>query len=391
MKLSASILRINKTKLQKIAKEGMKKEGIDAWIIFTREANEDPLADEVGLGAVTWRSAGIITPEGNFAVVGSFDVKQTERTGIYDEVYGYGSEGPVDELRRLSRKLDLKTVAINESQDFPLADGLSAGLKKFLKKYIQHEKLVSSEDLVIDLRGRLLPEEILKVKAAVKKTEEILDDAQRHAIKEGALDREIFEYVQAKTREAGAGFSWPESMNPSLNVGTTPAQHSGYDNLRLKRGQMFRIDFGIRLDGYCSDLQRVYFVGPVPKKMNESFAVARNANDAAIRKLRPSVTGYDVDKAGRDVVLQNGFKDFAHGLGHTIARTAHEIGPALAPRWRNRYGHAMDKKIGRNIAFTIEPTINSEFGAINIEQDVLVDDKGSIVELSKPMTGPISV
>ena len=385
------MLLVTKKKLRKIAKERMKKEGIDGWIIFTREANEDPLSDELGLGAVTWRSAGIITPDGNYAIVGSFDVKQTERSGIYDEVHGYGSEGPVEELRKFSRKLGLKTVAINESQDFPLADGLSAGMKKFLKKCIQPEKLVSSEDLVIDLRGRLLPEEVVKVKRAVQKTEEILEDAQHHAIKEGALDKEIFEYVQNETREMGAGFSWPESMDPSLNVGTTPAQHSAYDNLRLKRGQMFRIDFGIKLDGYCSDLQRVYFVGPVPKKMSESFSIAREANDAAIKALNPNVTGYDVDKAGRDIVHQNGFKDFAHGLGHTIARTAHEIGPTLAPRWRNRYGRAMDKKIGKSIVFTIEPTIFSEFGAINIEQDVLVDERGRVVELSKPITEPIIV
>lgn len=51
----------------------------------------------------------------------------------------------------------------------------------------------------------------------------------------------------------------------------------------------------------------------------------------------------------------------------------------------------MDKKIGTNIALTIEPTIFSDFGAINIEQDVLVDDSGRAVELSKPMTEPIIV
>lgn len=383
--------RLTREKLRKIAKERMRREEIDGWITFTREANVDPLSEQLGLGAVTWRSAGIITREGNYALVGSLDVKQTERTEIYDEVYGYGSEGPADKLHALSKKLGFRVVAINESQDFPLADGLSAGMKKFLKKSIQFERLVSSEDLVIDLRARLVPEEVKKLRKAIRATEEILDDAELHCIKEGALDREIFDYLQAKTREIGAGFSWPESMNPSLNVGSTQAQHSSYDNLRLRRGQMFRVDFGIKLDGYCSDLQRVYFVGLVPQEMKECFAVAREANDAAIKELRPDKTGYDVDKAGRSVVLQNGFVDFPHGLGHTIARTAHEIGPMLTPRWRKRYGHSMDKRIGKSIAFTIEPTVNSEFGAINIEQDVLVNERGYVEELSKPMTEPISV
>jgi Xaa-Pro aminopeptidase len=371
----------------------MKKEGIDSWIVFTREGSPDPIAKEFGLEACTWRSAGILTQDDQLlAVVGSFDSKMVTRSGLYDEVIGYGSEGIVEALQRISTKEGMTTVAIDESEDFGLADGLTSGMKRYLKKHMTFtRKFLPAEDMIIDLRGRLFPEEINKVKKAVKLTEEILEDAERNAMKVGAKDKDVFDYVQKITKERGAAFSWDERMDPSLCVGTIEPQHSAYDNAILRSGKMMRIDFGIKLDGYCSDLQRVYFFGKAPKKFEEDFSVARQANDAAIRALEPHSQGYKVDQAGRDVVLQNGFKNFMHGLGHTLGRTAHEIGPLLAPQWRKRYGHSMDKMIGTNIALTIEPTVYSTCGGINLEQDVLVNEEGRVVELSEPQGEIISL
>jgi Xaa-Pro aminopeptidase len=370
----------------------MKKERIDAWLIFTREGAKDPLSKEFGLEACTWRSAGILTRENEtIAIVGSYDVKQVERSGIYDQVIGYGSEGISLELSSISSKLGFSKIAINESSDYGLADGLTASMKRYLLKNMHGASFVSSEDLAIDLRGRLLPEETKKMRNAIKMTEEILDETQSHAMKIGKRDKDVFEYVQKITREYGAGLSWDESMDPSLCVGSIDPQHSGYDNVLLREGKFLRIDFGIKLDGYCSDLQRDYYFGTPPKELKNDFAIAREANDAAITKLSGNSLGFEVDRAGRSVVTRNGFQNFPHGLGHTLARTAHEIGPIFAPKWRRRYGHAMDKRIGTNICLTIEPTVYSKFGGINLEQDVLVNDEGRVEFLSFPQEEIISL
>lgn len=390
--MNSSFAKLTRRKLALISRGRMKREGLDAWIVFTREGSLDPLAREFGLETCTWRSAGILTRENEtIAVVGSYDVKQVERFGIYDQVLGYGSEGASALLALLSSSKGFETVAVNESQDYGLADGLTAGMKRYLSRSMRGARFVSSEDLAIDLRGRLLPEEISKVRKAVRATEEILEEAQEHAIKVGRKDKDVFEYIQKKVAERGAGFSWHESMDPSLCVGTSDPQHSAYDNLMLRSGRTFRIDFGIKLDGYCSDLQRMYYFGTPPEKLKEDFQVARRANDAAIAKLSPESRGFEVDKAGRSVVTNGGFKDFKHGLGHALARTAHEIGPLLAPKWRNRYGHSMDKKLGTSIVFTIEPTVYSKFGGINLEQDVLLGEEGRVESLSVPQKEIITV
>ena len=380
------------SKLRKIAKNRMKKEGTDAWILFTREGIQDPLSEEFGLSDVTWRSAGIITSDDkNYAVVGSFETKLAEKSKIYDEIVGYGAEGAAEHLQKIARRQGFRKVAINESQDFGLADGISASLKSYLRKSMRGVELVSSEDFVIDLRGRLLPQEIEKVRNSIKLTEELLDETQRVMIREGVSDREIFEFIQKITVEAGAGFSWTGSSDPAVCVGTTPAQHFAYANQKLKKGKLVRIDYGVSLEGYCSDIQRDYFLGSIPEKLEEDFKVSRDACDAAIAALSPEATGFEVDRAGRSIVVNAGFESFAHGLGHTLGRTAHEIGPILSPRWRQRYGHAMDRKIGKNVVLTIEPTVFSTFGAINLEQDVLVDDNGKVEELSKRANEIISV
>jgi len=378
-------------KLSHIAKR-MKLEHIDAWLVFTREGNPDPIAKEFGLGTCTWRSAGVLTHDDRmYAIVGNLDTRTVSRCEMYDEVAGYASEGPVDLLSRLVKQKGLRRVAIDESNDFGLADGLSSGMKKYLRKHLQGiESYVPSEDLIIDLRGRLFPTEISKVRGAVRLTEEIFEGAQKKVIKEGVRDKEIFEYFQRTTKENGAGFSWDQKMNPSVCVGTIESQHSAYDNVALRRGKMLKIDFGINLDGYCSDLQRVYFCGSPPSKLKHDFSIARKANDASIKMLSPGAKGYQIDQAARQVLHRNGFRNFMHALGHTVGTTAHEIGPLLAPRWRNRYGRAMEKLIGKNIVFAIEPTVYSEFGGINLEQDVLVNKDGHTEELSAPLQEVIS-
>jgi Xaa-Pro aminopeptidase len=56
--------------------------------------------------------------------------------------------------------------------------------------------------------------------------------------------------------------------------------------------------------------------------------------------------------------------DFGHGIGFAL----HEY-----PTVENQ-----DSKIGTNIIFTIEPTIQTQFGKMRIENMVSIDSKGSV-------------
>jgi Xaa-Pro aminopeptidase len=161
--------------------------------------------------------------------------------------------------------------------------------------------------------------------------------------------------------------------------------HVGYYGTKIKDGDFVKLDFGVKYDGYCSDIQRNYFVGSgrVPKGVQQMFNTARAANDAALAALKPGVPGYKVDQAGRSLIVKRRYPEYKHALGHVLGRSTHEIGPLLGPRWPNRYGKQGEKQVQRDMVFTIEPSVTSKFGTCNLEQDVLVTSNG-YQELSKP-------
>jgi len=81
-----------RTKLKLIQKR-MQTDGVDMWITFTREGNEDPLAQDLRFGDLTWRSAAIIEKNGQrTAIVGSLEIEAVQQRKLYDDVIGYGSE-----------------------------------------------------------------------------------------------------------------------------------------------------------------------------------------------------------------------------------------------------------------------------------------------------------
>lgn len=371
----------------KLIQNAMDKDSVDMWITFSREGNEDPLAQDLRFSDLTWRSAAIIERDGHrTAIVGSLESETVGQQKFYDEIVGYGSEGASPKLREFVRKRNPRKIAINKSHDEGAADGLTSGMEQYLRSALKDyaKRFVSAEDLAIALRARLVPGEVELVKKAVQECEKIYDSIE-DVIKPGKKDREIHEYAHRLLKEKKLDSAWALDRCPSVLVGNNPMGHVGYFGTKIKRGDFVKLDFGVKRDGYCSDIQRNYFVGPgtVPQGVQRMFKTAREANDAALSILKPGVPGYRVDEAGRKTIVKNGFKEYKHALGHVLGRITHEIGPLLGPRWPNRYGKQGEKAVQADMVFTIEPSVTGRFGTCNLEQDVLVTRNG-YEEISKP-------
>jgi hypothetical protein len=66
MKLGGSPLKSGFLKRKmRFVMDVMEEQEMDMWLTFTREGNEDPLAEDLRLGDLTWRSAGIIEKDGS--------------------------------------------------------------------------------------------------------------------------------------------------------------------------------------------------------------------------------------------------------------------------------------------------------------------------------------
>ena len=382
-----------RTKLKLIQKR-MQTDGVDMWITFTREGNEDPLAQDLRFGDLTWRSAAIIEKNGQrTAIVGSLEIEAVQQRKLYDDVIGYGSEGAVPSLRKITSRKNPRKIAVNISYDEGAADGLTSGMERYLKVALKSysKRLVSAEDLAITLRARLVPEEVQLIEKSIRDCEKIYDEVEDY-IKPGKKDQEIHAYMSRLVKDRELSTAWTQDHCPSVNVGNNPAGHVGYHNVKIRNGDFVKLDFGVKREGYCSDIQRNYFVGPgpIPSGVKRMFRTAREANDKALSILRPGVAGYLVDQAGRRLIQKRGYPEYKHALGHVLGRSTHEIGPLLGPKWPNRYGKQGEKLVQKDMVFTIEPSVTSRFGTCNLEQDVLVTSNG-YRELSKPQTEIIQV
>jgi Xaa-Pro aminopeptidase len=372
----------------------MREQSIDLWITFTREGNEDPLAQDLRFSDLTWRSAAIIDQDGTrTAVVGSLEVDTIRQNEFYDEVIGYASEGAAPKLKQIIKRRNPKSIAVNTSYDMGAADGLTSGMEEYLKRALTgySKRLVSGEDLAIVMRARLVREEVDLIQKAIAECEKIYD-AVESAIKPGKKDKYVHEFAHKLVAERHLSTAWAYDRCPSVNVASNPMGHIGYQNTTIRNGDFVKLDFGVSYEGYCSDIQRVYFVGPgnIPNSVKRMFETARAANDAALAALKPGTIGYKVDGAGRKLIVKRGYPEYKHALGHVLGRSTHEIGPLLGPRWPNRYGRQVEKPVQKDMVFTIEPSVTSKLGTCNLEQDVLVTANG-YQQLSKPQEDIIRV
>jgi D-alanyl-D-alanine dipeptidase len=156
-------------------------------------------------------------------------------------------------------------------------------------------------------------------------------------------------------------------------VGSGPngaSPHHEPTERRVAAGEPVVLDFGGRVQRYCSDLTRTVAVGRADSQVGEVHAVVRKAQDAAFRAVRPGVPAEDVDAAARAVIDAAGFSDaFFHRTGHGIGLEEHE--PPYIVRG-NR------EPLFAGMTFSIEPGIylDGRFG-VRIEDIVAVTDDGA--------------
>ena len=190
------------------------------------------------------------------------------------------------------------------------------------------EHLVSTTDVIRDLRAVKDPNEIARMKAA----QAITDAAFLHIIdfmKPGMTEREVqieLEYFMMTHGAEGLAFS---SIVATGSNGADP--HAVPGDTRLEAGQCVVMDFGARAHGYCSDMTRTVFLGAPEGEMAVAWETLRTANETVEAALRPGMTGAEAHQLAEDVLAEGGFGGkMGHGLGHGVGLDVHEL-PVLNP------------------------------------------------------------
>jgi Xaa-Pro aminopeptidase len=149
----------------------------------------------------------------------------------------------------------------------------------------------------------------------------------------------------------------------------------------IEKGRLVHVDFGVRAGGYCSDLQRMWWIsehgeGP-PEPVLHAFRAVVDAITRSADALRPEAAGWEIDQVARDWLTSQGFDEYEHALGHQVGRAAHDGGGAtLAPRWE-RYNETPYQRVEVGNVFTLEPSVFlPDWGIIALEEMVLVTAHG---------------
>jgi len=408
---------IRKGKLDELLVPILEEFGIDCWVTLTRDPCDDmtnviwerriqldPIVEYIGGEEVKVPAAFIFTTAGQrIAIAAVGDAKAVEDTGIYKKVltYAYNREqGHTEFLEKLGktlRELNPRTIGLNFSEDEGVADGLSYGMKMMFDRAAGPElasRVVSAEKIVVSLWNRKVAAEVQLIEKSSRKSAEITLEALRMVNPGVTTARGIFNYIRRRVKEEGMEPGWQEWWCPTVSVSAFRLGRPPSDKV-IERGDLIVINSGFLLEGHMSDLNKAAYVlregeKEPPELVKKLFATGLEATRAAVAKIKPGATGYEVDRAARDVVTKAGFPEYGHATGHTTGVWVHGLGAILGPPWK-AYGEKIHMKIHENDIYAVEPSLGAysepHGGHLRMHfQEMVIVEKAGARYLTPPLT-----
>lgn len=360
---------------------------MDCWLSFGRETSEhpDPGIDLVVGTAVTWNSAFLFGRDGSrTAIVGRYDVENIRTTGVFPEIVGYDADIRADLVAALDR-LKPRQIGLNYSVHDTSADGLTYGLWLLLHDVLRDtpypDRFTSAAPLLSRLRARKTPAEVERIRAAIATTNEIVAELTPQIVPD-ASEAQLAAFVHNAFAKRGLDSAWEWDYCPTVNSGPdSPIGHvPPQERITVQPGHLVHIDLGVKQDGYCSDLQRMWYVRrpgetTLPPSLQRGWDAVQRAIEAGAAALKPGIPGWQVDAVAREALVAAGYPEYQHALGHSLGRACHDGGPLLGPRWP-RYGDSPMMPVEVGNVFTLELEVFTEAGMLAIEEDVLVTESG---------------
>ena len=235
-------------------------------------------------------------------------------------------------------------------------------------------ELVPVKDVIERLRRIKDADEIARTSSAVAISDQafawVLD-----RITPGVAERDLALDIEVHMRQAGAE---AVAFEPIVGSGPLSAHiHHTPSDRTFEKGDLVLLDFGCRLDGYCSDLTRTVVIGPANDDQVELYDLVLKAQSAAIASVTSGARGAECDAVARAVIGEAGHADdFGHGLGHGVGLDIHEQ-PTL-----NRISEDV---LEAGHVVTVEPGVYLPgTGGVRIEDCVVVTEDGCDVLGSAP-------
>jgi Xaa-Pro aminopeptidase len=221
-------------------------------------------------------------------------------------------------------------------------------------------------------RARMVKDadELQKIRAAVQVGASLFDRALE-VLRPGVKETDVAAEMEYAARRAGAEeMSFPTIIASGAR---SALPHGRASEQVIARGGFVVCDFGVILEGYCSDQTRTVWAGDAsgvaPKEARVAYESVREAQQSAIAAVRPGIRVAEVDEAARKVLRKAGLgRYFTHSTGHGVGLEIHEP-PRIAAR--------QEEILRLGMVITVEPGVYfpGKWG-VRIEDMVAVSETG---------------
>lgn len=222
----------------------------------------------------------------------------------------------------------------------------------------------------------LTSSQLSSIKKACQITAKTFVDIKKF-IKPGLAEKEIANKINKILKSYGAQSL---AFRPIVASGAGSAEPHHKNTTRvIKPNDIILLDFGCKVNGFCSDLSRTIFIGQPKSDWLKIYKVVKLAQKKVIDFLNTksgiaglntsTIKASDLDFVARNYIAKKGLgKNFVHGLGHGLGTRVHQYFK-INPRSK--------AVLKPGMIFTIEPGIylKGRFG-VRFEDTVYLTSQG---------------
>lgn len=290
-----------------------------------------------------------------------------------NDVYLFTDGRYIEGLRNLPK--GVKSIHIDEI--FPKIKDLKfkgIGFEQSLT-FAEYEKFGNETNIPLSLTASLVEklrvikdtEEIRNVRAACKLT----DAAYSHVLKNIRMEtdmteREIAWRIEQFIRGAGGEMAFESVV--AFGENSAIPHHKTSDKKFSDKDNFVLLDFGAKVNNYCSDMTRTLIMKAAPEKARKIYETVLEAKEKAASALKQGeVIPSKLFEIANNHIISGGFPRIPHGLGHSLGIDVHE---------NPRLNLLNSVELQKGTILTIEPGIYMHgFGGVRIEDDYLIGNE----------------
>ena len=372
-----------------ILPEIMRREGIDMWIIVSREYNDDPVFRSLAPFenySSRRRTILVFHDRGEEEGVEALSVGRFDYQNLYTVVPTH-NEKQFEGLRELVKERNPGRIGINMSERWNHADGLTATQRDALFTSLEDytDRIVSAEMLTVGWLEKRLPEETDAYRHIMRVAHSIIGRAfSNEVIVPGVTTADD---VRWWMRQQVAEYGMDGWFHPSVGIQRKGVEGKFSGDAVIQRGDMLWTDFGIQYLGFATDTQHNAYVlrpGEVepPKGLRDGLRASMRLQDITLTESQVGRSGNDALAASlataREEELDatiywHSIGYHGHGAGVPLGMTDYQDGvpvrgelPFRASTW-----HSVELNVTHPV-----PEWDNQPVRFSMEEDAVLTDDG---------------